>query len=667
LTSSDGTVQVFLGEGDGTFFNLVRYSDINPFCVSLVDLNCDGILDMAIANNGRHTAMIMPHPGYVSVKLGDGNGEFTLAQDFDAGEDPSAVVIGEFNGDAIPDLAIANETSNDVTVMLGNGDGSFTAGVTCEVGLRPMALVVGDFNQDSLADLITADNDANTISLLPGNGDGSFQTASAIDVGQGPRALAIADIDEDGLDDLAVALAQDDAVAILPGESGGFTAGQTEPVGDNPRSVILHDLDGDGHVDLAPANYGDDTITMRRGHGDGSFTGEKASFNVEGWNPAALTAADCDRDGLIDLAVVTAGSFISNINRRGCTLNILRGVGNGDFLDEPFGIKVERLRSGIAQGDFNEDGIADLAVAFRADPGGIVAFLGLGNGEFDAGSEYPTGYQSQTVLAVDLNEDDHLDLAVANLFDNNISILIGQGDGAFGAATHYDLLYQPAELTAGDLDGDGHVDLAAASYRLTDELIGALEILRGVGDGTFQTATTYQTPGQDLRSLAATDLNGDDFPDLVAAHYGHSAHSPYTTGGSLLVFLNDGQGLFTGPVSYAANDGPYRVVAGDFNDDGHADLAVGNRYDGSRMASVLLGNGDGTLQTPTAYATGGETSSLALDDLNGDGHLDLIVGTDEFGSNLSILTGNGDGAFDAAETYYLGFGSGIALTVGYFK
>jgi hypothetical protein len=155
----------------------------------------------------------------VTVSLGNGDGTFTQAggSPLTAGQDLSAIVAGDFNGDGKLDLAVTDYSGNAVLILLGNGDGSFQSPISVAVGSEPDAMVAGDFNNDGKLDLAIANHGDNTVTLLLGNGDGTFAQASSSPyaVGKAPSTLAAADFNDDGKLDLAVANGMDGTVSIL--------------------------------------------------------------------------------------------------------------------------------------------------------------------------------------------------------------------------------------------------------------------------------------------------------------------------------------------------------------------------------------------------------------------------------------------------------------------
>ena len=164
---------MLLGNGDGTFQPQVKYAvGSYPDAIVAGDFTGDGRLDLAVVDARTD--------GTVSVLLGNGDGTFQPQVTYAVGTDPSAIVTSDFTGDGKLDLAVTyvNGPADTVSVLLGNGDGTFQPQVTYAVGNDPNAIVAGDFNGDGRLDLAVADEFPTTVSVLLGNGDGTFQTKS---------------------------------------------------------------------------------------------------------------------------------------------------------------------------------------------------------------------------------------------------------------------------------------------------------------------------------------------------------------------------------------------------------------------------------------------------------------------------------------------------------
>ncbi len=140
----------------------------------------------------------------LSILLGNGDGTFQAATNYPTGTNPEALTLGDFNGDGIPDLAVANSGSNTVTILTGSVNGTFTVAGSYSAGAGPDSIVANDFNGDGIPDLAVSDVGAG-VSLLIGVGDGTFQSPLSYTAGASPVSLVSADFNGDGLSDLAVA------------------------------------------------------------------------------------------------------------------------------------------------------------------------------------------------------------------------------------------------------------------------------------------------------------------------------------------------------------------------------------------------------------------------------------------------------------------------------
>jgi hypothetical protein len=288
------------------------------------------------------------------------------------------------------------------------------------------------------------------------------------------------------------------------------------------------------------------------------------------------------------------------------------------------------------------------------------------------------GFLADSVAIADLNGDGHLDLVVANVGmtgfgqEGVVSVLLGNGDGTFQAPVGYDSGGIGAQFVViADVNGDGYPDLVVANScessadcnYLGDTGLGGVGVLLGNGDGTFQAPVRYSSGGGNAYAVAVADLNGDGYPDLVVANWCESSSvCSLGTGleGGVSVLLGNGDGTFQAPVSYDSGGfNAASVAVADLNGDGHPDVVVANA--GSGWVSVLLGNGDGTLQAAVDYSSGAALPwAVAIADFNSDGKPDLAVGG---GRAVSVLLGNGDGTFQAPVSYDTG-GVSYSVAIG---
>ena len=324
---------------------------------------------------------------------------------------------------------------------------------------------------------------------------------------------------------------------------------------------------------------------------------------------------------------------------------MLLGDGDGTFQPQvSYAVGSEPLA--IVAGDFNGDGRTDLAVANSGDDT-VSVLLGNGDGTFQPQVTYAVGSGPDAIVAGDFTGDGKLDLAVANAGDNTVSILLGNGDGTFQPQVTYAVGSAPDAIMAGDFTGDGNTDLAVVNGgTYSDNWSGSVSVLLGNGDGTFQPQVTYSV-GPYPDAIVAGDFTDNGHLDLAVAD--HALSGP----GTVSVLLGNGDGTFQPQVTYAVGVFPDAIVAGGFNGDGRTDLAVANGAYGT--VSVLMGNGDGTFQPQVTYPVGWDTASISSSDFtsivssdfNGDGRDDLAV-ADNYYNKVWVLLGNGVGTFTAA-------------------
>jgi hypothetical protein len=292
--------------------------------------------------------------------------------------------------------------------------------------------------------------------------------------------------------------------------------------------------------------------------------------------------------------------------------------------------------------DLNGDGKRDIVVANTAS-NNLTILLGDGRGRFTPapGSPVAAGESPNDIAIADLNGDGKLDLALANHEHKQITILLGDGRGGFAPQATVAVQSKPHAhgVAAGDFDGDRKLDLAVESWETNQ-----VEILLGKGDGTFATPGRLLSVGRmPYQRLRAGDFNNDGYADIVTTNF---------EADSVTVLLGGKDGFAESPGSpFPANKTPFGVAVGDLNKDGKLDLAVVN-YSGEPAdlkndgLTVLLGDGRGAFKIAlgSPFRTGAAPTRVAIGDINGDGLPDVAASNSE-SQNVTILLGSARGDF----------------------
>lgn len=596
-TQSSG-IEVLLGKGDGTFQAPITFqvpSVINLTGVAVGDFNHDGKADLAVADISNSDTP------QVTIFLGNGDGTFQSGVSYATGGSNS-IIAADFNGDGNLDLALGGVpplgTNAAVSVLLGNGDGTFKPYISTSVpGSGNVVIAAGDLNGDGKLDLVeaTASNLQKGINVLMGNGDGTFQTAVTYPetlTGGWTGALAIGDFNGDGKLDVAAANNSDSDVSIFEGNGDGtFQSPVHYGAGIGPEGLVVGDFNSDGHPDLAVSGEG--YVTVLLGQGGGAFTAPANYTTAQ--PPNVVVTGDFNGDGNLDIASAGSGSTGS--------VSVLLGNGDGTF-QKPINTPVGAYPLQMAAGDFNHDGNLDLVVSNNStvtNADQLSILLGNGDGTFRDAQDIPLTSVAGNIVVADFNNDGNLDIATVQQVTSAVSIFFGKGDGTFAAPVQVPIPTNSSYGTVftADFNKDGNADLATSISG------GAISILLGNGNGTFQPATTV-FPGDSL--VAVGDFNGDGKPDLVLNY-----------AVDLSVALGNGNGTFQTPSASTYILGQTESpIVGDFNGDGHMDLA----FEGSGAVSLLLGNGDGTFGNLINYPPG-LGINFATGDFTGNGSLDI--------------------------------------------
>ena len=390
---------------------------------------------------------------------------------------------------------------------------------------------------------------------------------------------------------------------------------------------VIGDFNGDGILDVAVGPFlpalsptFETGVGILLGQGDGSF--ELAGFQITGpygWNVTQLVAADFNNDGKLDVAAAVA--------KYGEPTVVELLLGNGDGTLQPTTRLTELRNAGnLTAADFNRDGNMDL-IYTDSSSNTLKVALGHGNGTFEAPAS--TTISGGLVFVADMDGDAVPDVILASF--SSLEFHRGLGDGSFDTPITLGFGFFGTSLAIHDFDGDGNRDVAVA-------VSTHLNIYSGNGDGTFD--APLQKTGGRHDYIVAADFNSDGRPDLATSD---------PVGGRVSVFLNDGVGGFADGVRYEGVYAPAGLLTGDFDRDGHIDLAT---FGFATVISVLPGFGDGTFASAVRYSSGlsGNLFSGPQDvltaDVNRDTHTDAVI-VFTLGEIVTEL-GNGDGTFQSA-------------------
>ena len=595
---------VYPGNGDATFAPPIctTVAGAGAFDVALID--GDAILDVVIL---RSTGAWQNVP---RAYRGNGDGTFTamgpeLPSFFCTG---GTFTLAEVTGDNRVDIVGCN-----LSVYPGLGTGAFGAPIS-NAGFGYDRVYAVDANNDGKRDIVGEMSPDTT--LFYGRGNGTFEPPLHLEY-NGAGVSAMADFDLNGRADLAFI---DETLALhMAGPSGTFT--RTEHGFARGQTMATPDLNGDGVPDLVSSTMQYVGVWLM---GAGGVPGERRLYSAAS-DATKLATGDFDADGSIDVIVAGDGDAFNDSG----VVSLLRGSPGGALrsmrvYEVPSNSPGagEPLDSAIS--DVTDDGIPDL-VTFAADPPAIAVFAGTGDGTFAASAEYtslPADAGDGTFE--DFDGDGGVDLVV-HTYNPQFYVYVSNGDGTYRRSATIGGRIGTPSVGTGDFDGDGHADLVHHSNN-------TLALFAGNGDGTLDEPLTasHSLP----TGFRVGDVNGDGRDDLVF-------------GG--IVLLGSPSGTFT-RVEYEPSTSLPPVVVADLNEDGKLDL-VREDFAGTDTAEieVQMGNGDGTFGTRRAITRpspkpGTRDYGAAAGDFNGDGHVDVAFGP-------SVLLGDGAGWFSGYQRF----------------
>jgi len=344
-----------------------------------------------------------------------------------------------------------------------------------------------------------------------------------------------------------------------------------------------------------------------------------------GSSPYGICGADFDGDSDNDLAVA---------NYMSASVSVLINNGDGTF-ETAINYDVGKWPRDLIAGEFTGDTTLDLAVLSSA-PNGFVIMAGNGDGTFqDTVGYVPTGYDWPAgpygICSGDFDNDSDNDIAIACDQTDNVAIYLNDENTEFAFHAKYPTGDHPWDIASEDLNGDNFDDLVVLNY-----FAKTISVLTAQGTGYFNTAVSYTSSGAGSMSICMADVVGDAEVDIIGGVGGDF--------GGYEVFEGNGDGTFDAGIFSGSLGYFYSTSVGDFNNDGHIDLAF--EEGGEDSIGVLLNNGSGAFSAPTRYfwATDGLAVHHCAIDLNDDGYDDLAIPNAGHGS-VTIMLNNGSGGF----------------------
>ncbi len=678
-----------------------------PIRVALVDLDHDGVLDLA-ALDASGTPRV---PAFQGRKLGPPYFDVTAyAASLDPGSDPRDLAVGRLTSDGRADLVTVTALSTPTQArVVENRSGTPCAGTSFAraprayaAGDAPVSTAAADFDRDGRTDLAVAVENDKRLRLLKNVAGhfADFTPPTSIDVmPRIPAAVATADFDSDGNPDLVAAMGSPDTVQVFRGNGiGGLAPGDFEGIGVIPSAIVVGDFDGNGFPDVAATSEGSGFVYVYLGDGLGGLA---AGLQTGvGAAPRALVAGFFNADARLDLAV--ANSISNNVS-------ILLGNGNGTFIPAAMSpVAVGISPQGIAAADIDGDMDLDLVTAdngsntvsvlqndgtglfslitshavppnptavalldLAGDPAPDVAVTSGGNrsltvltntgGTFGSPpSNHSVRNFPRAITPIDADADGRLDLAVPCRNADSVVVLLARPPGPppLLDAPRIGVGDRPRALVSADLDGDGDLDLAVAS------LDDTVALRKNDGSATFSPfATPSYAVGKDPESIVAADFDRDGRIDLALSAPGEAPPSVS------LLFGAGAPGAFMAqspvPLPGAVPDD---LAVGDFDRDGDLDLAVCDKQNPGGAVRVLRNDGSGVFGlTATVTVMGDKPTAIVAGDFDRDGDLDLAVG-DDISANVRILTNDGFGGFMLGSLLALAGGdlSPVSITAGDF-
>jgi tetratricopeptide (TPR) repeat protein len=429
-----------------------------------------------------------------ATSVGATTGSILPSVSYNVGIGPVAITSSDFRNLGVQDIAVVNEIDNTVTILQNQGLGVFlvvsppislgAARTTAPVIAPSIASAV--LTTSGFHDLVVTDPVANTVQVLLSNGDDTFKeaTGSPITVGQQPSSIVLGDFNADGIQDFVVTNFKDNTFSLFLGNNDGtFKQATGSPfalptTATGPIAMTSADFNSDGNLDLAIANQTTNDVAILLGNGSGSFSLATGSPFTVGQSPVAIASTDLNLDSHPDLAIV---------NQVDNTVSVVLGNGDGTFTSAPNSpLATGQAPTSVALADLNGDGVPDIVVT---DPqtDSVSVFLGLGQGLFASAFELPAGTTPTAILAASLSGATLPDVAIT--------------DNPSGVAGQVTVVLSPASLFSNLSGSIAQTPYPGAEYEDIGVKVKATPTLHPNDDVTLQLEF-------EIRALAGSSING---------------------------------------------------------------------------------------------------------------------------------------------------------------